>query len=589
MNFTNPWGFLALLGIPVIVVLYILKQKFKTHEVGSMALWNKILEQNDGNRWRQRLRRNLLMFLQILSVLLIALALSRPFISSVGEKENIIIVIDASLSMSAKDENGSRFEKAKKQAVDLIENSKEGTFFTVIGFDSSPYITTTLNQQKDGVKRGVKAIEQKNTSVDEEALKVMLKGLDANNSGSVYLFTDKNYDLGIEDLNTVIYGKESVNYAVKMLMPNQGKVLVKAASYGGGEKCTVALFADGIIVESEEVIFNENEVVDVIFDIDTEYKTLSAKIIEDDVLDGDNVYSYAGKTSALRKAVLISDGNVFIEKAIDASSKIELYKKGFSSAEDLSGYDIYIYDGKLPKNLPTDGHIWIFNPPQDNDFAMLSESRYVGKTWISEGEFKENILNLDFAADKIKTTSTPLWAQPLIESDEGTLAFFGEKQGQKICFFTFDLRDTQLPLLKEFPILVYNILNGFIPENSEQSKEIFAGTMTNIQLLPKTVSAFIRFPSLKEMPVHTIKGIDMEFDETGIYTLVQNFESGESEESYFAVNPVTTGESDLETGTQTKGESQKGGIKTGRNLAPFIILAAILLLGAEWWVNWREN
>ena len=80
MNFLNPLGFIALLSVPAIILLYILKQKYKTYEVGSMALWEKVLVQSDGHKWRQKLKKNLLMFLQIAVALLLTAALARPFI-----------------------------------------------------------------------------------------------------------------------------------------------------------------------------------------------------------------------------------------------------------------------------------------------------------------------------------------------------------------------------------------------------------------------------------------------------------------------------------------------------------------------------
>lgn len=591
MNFTNNLGFLALLGIPVILLLYVLKQRFKTHEVGSMSLWNKVLEQSDGHKWRQKLRKNILMFLQIGAVILVALALARPFISHIGQRDNMILVLDASMSMQATDENPSRFQKAKSEMTEIIQNSKDGTYFTVVALDDVPYVLTTLTQEKTIAVNAVNSIDAKETGADSESLKTILGSLEAKDTASIYLFTDKNYDLGIEGVTTVVYGNGGNNYAINLMNENEGYVLAKVSSYNGGESCNIALFADGVILDSKEVVFTDKETMDVVFDLQgVSYGYLTAKIMDEDVLEADNVFSISGTQTASRKALLITSGNIFLEKAVSLMEGIDLYKGDSTQMENLSGYDLYIFDGVLPETVPTDGHLWILDPDGDNPYIELTEKQEINQIYFPGNPFSENIEKLDFAVDNSKTGKAPLWSQTIINSDKGALAVYGEYNGQKICIFTFDLHDTQLPLLKEFPILVYNIMNTFIPQKSNEMKEFYAGETTEgLTLLPKAVSATILSPSGKSKEVEVSKGIKEVFYETGVYTLVQNFAEGEKEESYFAVNPVTTGESNLETGISLEGNTEKGGIKTGKSLTPIIILILLLVLAVEWWVNWRDN
>lgn len=41
MRFFQPLGFLALIGIPIIVLMYLMKQKYKEHTVSSLFLWKR--------------------------------------------------------------------------------------------------------------------------------------------------------------------------------------------------------------------------------------------------------------------------------------------------------------------------------------------------------------------------------------------------------------------------------------------------------------------------------------------------------------------------------------------------------------------
>ena len=96
MGFLNPLGLLALLGIPVIVVMYLLKQKHKEYKVPSIMLWKRSVNINLSQSPFQKLRRSLLLILQILTVIIIALILSRPYINRQNIGLDNIFVFDIS-------------------------------------------------------------------------------------------------------------------------------------------------------------------------------------------------------------------------------------------------------------------------------------------------------------------------------------------------------------------------------------------------------------------------------------------------------------------------------------------------------------
>ena len=85
LQFSSPLGGMAwavLAGIPVgIIALYFLKLRRKSVRVSSTLLWRKSLEDLHVNSLFQRLRRNLLLFLQLLFVFLTMLALTSPRIN----------------------------------------------------------------------------------------------------------------------------------------------------------------------------------------------------------------------------------------------------------------------------------------------------------------------------------------------------------------------------------------------------------------------------------------------------------------------------------------------------------------------------
>src|SRR5215469_1936674 len=82
IEFNTPLGlaaWFALAGVPVgIIALYFLKLRRKPVRVPSTLLWRRSMEDLHVNSLFQRLRRNLLLFLQLLAVGLVMLALAGP-------------------------------------------------------------------------------------------------------------------------------------------------------------------------------------------------------------------------------------------------------------------------------------------------------------------------------------------------------------------------------------------------------------------------------------------------------------------------------------------------------------------------------
>src|SRR5580692_11030637 len=108
MNFLAPASFLFALTIPVAVVFYLLKRKRVVRLVSSNLLWQKFLAETQASAPFQKLRRNWLLILQIIMLLLAVFALSRPYFATKAPNSDLrVLIIDASASMQATDESPS--------------------------------------------------------------------------------------------------------------------------------------------------------------------------------------------------------------------------------------------------------------------------------------------------------------------------------------------------------------------------------------------------------------------------------------------------------------------------------------------------
>ena len=165
----------AAIAIPALVILYFLKLRRIPREVSSTLLWKKAIQDLQANAPFQRLRKNLLLFLQLIILILIILALAQPrSASTTAMGRKYIVMIDRSASMAAvdgEDELGadSRLAAAKKQAIELIETMREPGMFAagekadeamVIAFDANAQIIASFTSDQATLINAINAIEQ---------------------------------------------------------------------------------------------------------------------------------------------------------------------------------------------------------------------------------------------------------------------------------------------------------------------------------------------------------------------------------------------------------------------------------------------
>jgi hypothetical protein len=178
IHFASPLGgvaWAALAGIPVgIIALYFLKLRRRPVQVPSTLLWRRSLEDLHVNSLFQRLRRNLLLFLQLLAVFLAMLALTGPRIKGTTRPgQRYILAIDNSASMSATDVAPSRLERAKSEAKNVVASMEPDDLAMVISFSDRAGVVSNYTGDRRLLARRIEAIQptQAPTSL-REALQV---------------------------------------------------------------------------------------------------------------------------------------------------------------------------------------------------------------------------------------------------------------------------------------------------------------------------------------------------------------------------------------------------------------------------------
>lgn len=152
MNFLNPLALIGLAAASIPVILHLLNlRKLKTIEFSSL----RFLKELQKTKIRKlKIKQILLLILRTLIIIFAVLAFARPTVESslplMGQyaKTSTVVLLDNSFSMDVSDEHGNRFNHAKSQTLDIIENMREGDELSIIpmaGFTASQNMIWSRN------------------------------------------------------------------------------------------------------------------------------------------------------------------------------------------------------------------------------------------------------------------------------------------------------------------------------------------------------------------------------------------------------------------------------------------------------------
>lgn len=130
--FTNPWGFLALLGIPLLVLIYFLRRRAKVVTVSTLFLLKRTQRESRAGRRFETFSNSLPFWLQILVVLLLTWILVGPKYGNHRVTQQIAIVVDSSASMQPLRET---LEKKLRAALVTMKGSADHASYIVLDHD----------------------------------------------------------------------------------------------------------------------------------------------------------------------------------------------------------------------------------------------------------------------------------------------------------------------------------------------------------------------------------------------------------------------------------------------------------------------
>lgn len=588
MSFLNIWPLFFLATIPFLILLYILKEKSEDLPVSSSIFWEEIYKTLEVNSPFEKLKKNIMLFLQIMIILLIILALMNPFLKFFGkEYRNVIIVIDNSASMLGINEDETCINRGKAIAKEYIDSCANGTEISIITANKDAKVLVTSSENKGLVKDKIDNITKSFNPGDlKNSLKLVESMTKELENYEVLFITDEELDIGDINGQIIYLDKNKSNISIDNIghkRENGNISIITTITNRGNEDYSgdFYLYGENDLLEAASLELKKGEEITLNFNIeDTDIDYLKGKISGNDAILEDNTFYHVMKNNDDKKILLVSNKNVFLEKALSVVSNADVIKTNdITNISEKDRYNLYIFDGILGEYMPHDGNILIVNPAENNLFSVLGEQAGGEAVVVSE-DIPKYLQDMTFIASKIKKTDMPSWAKSLINVGNESVLFLGKHNNQKVAVVNFDFHDTDLPLKAEFPMLIDYICEELIESNIVNSNYI-GGEDIKINGSSEYDELILTTPGGR---VHTIKNnsILRENIELGVYDIE---DSNHSFNEIFSVNFPSSEEGNIMDDTIEEIEARfnnKGSIKGMLNITPYIISLIMLLIIVEW-------
>lgn len=468
ITFLNPI-FLSLLSLEIIVILlYLIKPKRLKLKVSSLLLWERVLREEPLGRWFRKLPKNLLLLLQILTILFLVLFLSKPILSFQGGVGNpVVIILDSSASMGARDIVPSRFEKAKMEIIRLSKEIRNK--MSLVVSKDKPVILVSSGKAEDIEK----ALNKEELFLGEGSLNhaiTYVENLFKNPNYEIHIFTDGGEYIDIpkdtvHKYHVHVIGKDSNNVGIidgRVFQKNnkESQIFLKVGNFSKSNKSfNLKILKDNRTIITTNVTFSPQEIKNLSFDLPLLVGKIEATLeVKDDLLEDNKAYFYVPTFSP--KVLVITMGNPFLEKAVRSipSAQVEIRKDILNI--DFKKYDFCIFDGLIPYSEISGNFLFIGGYP-GLDSQKIEK---IGKVKILSWE--EHPILRFVQLYGISVDNAYLFKdeklRPLIYSDKGPIGYYYEKDDMKSIVLSFDLFSTPWIYHDSFPVFIYNLLKYFL-------------------------------------------------------------------------------------------------------------------------------
>jgi hypothetical protein len=610
------------LGLSAIIIFfYLLKLKRQRRVVPSVFLWQRALQEIEANAPFRKLRRSLLLLLQLLILAALVFALARPLVKTRAlATGSSILIIDSTASMGARDEGGnSRLQRAKQLARDMIASLGGSDRAAVIESSSRVTVRSALTSDRATLASAVDDIQETDAAGSlTDALLLAEQLAKAERDASIVVISDGGSSSTITNpfaqanhsgeaavgpsqstaravaLRLVRVGERANNLGIVAFnsRPAQSgsreELFASLANFSDQEHTvSLELKIDGRLVDARNVSIAANDHAAVVFDsLPQTGGLVECRINVDDDLAADNL-AYAMLPDARKVRVAVQSENPFLIQALAVNSAIEARKLTSASAA-LDEFDCLITDGGISAEMLASTKPLLAINPLD-----------VAGFWNSEGVLENpSITSIDrahpvnsflsYADLHIETAvkhSPGAWLKPVAQSGTDGLIFAGDNR-RRVVMIGFDLSKSDLPLKIEFPILLANSIAWLAGrEAAAGDRAIRAGQPATLRGASNQAEVTLPTGDTRDVSLRDGAALFADTLRAGLYEV--------KDAQPFAVSLLSEAESNTaprQTIQTRQGEvgGQTETFSSEREAWKWLLLAALAALALEWWVYHRR-
>lgn len=595
----------------IIVLLYLLKLKRKEQVISSIFLWQDAVADIQANAPFQKLKKSLLLLLQLLALLMLVVAVSRPYLRTKGVSENrIVVIMDASASMKATDVSPSRFEQAKSRALDIVRRMGPGDTMLVITAASKTRVVASSTSDKKALVSAVSSLMPVDTSCNMRQAMVLALSLIGGRSSTpprIVVLSDggfgemPNLSSSGAKLDFIRIGRQGNNVAITGLssrktLSGEQQVFVALKNFCKVEKrCNLEMYLDNSLLDIREESLKPGEArQEILSGVNNLGGRMTAKLVISDDLAVDNSGSvYLAKPRRM-SVLLVTKGNIFLQNALNLDPRVELARaESVPSGLEDQGYDLVVFDGiQPPSALPQGGYLLINTSAAQGPADMGGSVERPGVVDSSRNHPVSAYVDFsNVAISRAGVLKSKDWATNIIEGAHGPLGVAGSKGGLRFVQLSFDLLESDFPLRVGFPVFITNCLDWLAPAGAKGSGEsIRTGQPMYVDVPPDVLEVKVQLPNGQQKTVKVTQ-LPIVFDDTelaGVYRV-----RGKGVEKEFTCNLASSAESDimprdvLSIGGQAF-KSSTNAVRTNMEMYGFLAFFALGLLAFEWYAYHRR-
>jgi hypothetical protein len=604
--------FLGVLGAAsaLTVALYLLRLRRRRVAVPFIALWESLLVDRQSSRLFSSLRHLLSLLLALLVVALLSLALADPRPRAVAAAaRNVIVLVDAGVTMQATDVAPSRLAAAVVEARKLVLGAGAGLHVLVAQMDASTTPLSPMTGERHLLEHALAQLAPSDLPTDHQrAYRFALDILRGRADAELIVISDAAVAPEPEVAAELARAQVAVSYhpvgrrsddvgisafAVRRypLDKNRSELLLELYSASEhAEDVELTLIGDGAPIDVQRMRVDPGQSLRRVYDDVTGVsRTLEARLAvagdHDDLAVNDR--AYAALPERRRSRVLcVSDGNLYLEAALLLDEYLDVDVITPSAYGAAAGYDAVIFDRFAPAQAPSVPALYI--APAGGRAGPLAVTGTIDRPLFDTLQQKHPVLRFTALRDVNVASAVLVKAErgdAVIAGDaRGPLIVAGEREGRRFVALTFDVRESDLPLRVAWPLLVLNTLDWFTASEHEYVSSSAVGRPLTVELAAGMLRARLRDPDGRERDLPIADGkVVLTPSRAGLYRL-----TSDGVERWLAVNLAEQTRRDLAPQPQLLlGASVAPRPKAaapGLSQPPWALLAAValLLLCAEW-------